>query len=129
MPCPCGLGEFSQCCGRFISHSALPDTPEQLMRSRYSAFVLKDSDYLRYTWHPDHFPASILFDDKESIKWLRLAIITSQLTDATHGIVEFIAHYKIQGRAAKLHEISRFTQIPTSDGTLHWVYVDGDIQN
>lgn len=128
-PCPCGLGEFSLCCGRFISHSALPDTPEQLMRSRYSAFVLKDENYLRYTWHPDYCPSSPLFDNAAPIKWLRLSIVRSALTDATHGLVEFIAHYKEQGRAATLHEISRFTQIPTTDGVLHWVYVDGNIQN
>lgn len=129
VPCPCGLGEFDQCCGPFISHQALPETPEQLMRSRYTAFVLKDADYLQYTWHPDYFPATPLFDHNESIKWLRLVVIKSQITDATHGIVEFSAHYKIQGRAEKLHEISRFTQIPAADGQLHWVYVSGDIQD
>lgn len=128
--CPCGQGEFDQCCGRYLSGQAFPDMPEALMRSRYTAFVLKDEPYLRLTWHPDHVPSTPLFDGSDTTKWLRLSVIQSQMTDDMHGQVEFIAYYKIQGRAYQLHEISRFTQIPlTNTPHLHWVYVDGDIQD
>lgn len=129
-PCPCGFDDYDHCCGRFIRHQSLPDTPEQLMRSRYTAFVLQDEDYLRYTWHPDHCPATPLFDDNTTTKWLRLSILDTQMYDSHHGQVTFKAFYKVQGRALSLHEISRFTQIPDPElGQLHWVYVDGDIQN
>lgn len=126
IPCPCGHGDYTHCCAPLITHQALPDTAEQLMRSRYTAFVLQDADYLQYTWHPDTFPKEPLFDTNTQTKWLRLEVKHYQPIDATHATVEFIAHYKVQGRAQQLHEISRFTQIPDNNHTLHWVYVDGD---
>lgn len=39
-----------------------------------------------------------------------------------HAIVEFIARYKLSGRAHRLHEISRFVYQAGQ-----WFYVDGDI--
>ena len=38
------------------------------------------------------------------------------------AIVEFVARYKINGRAYRLHEISRFVHEGGS-----WFYLDGDI--
>ena len=51
--CPCGSAlEYSSCCQRYLSGAELAPGPSQLMRSRYSAFVMKDADYLIKTWHP-----------------------------------------------------------------------------
>ena len=45
--CSCGLAiPFKDCCGKFIYGSALPTTPEELMRSRYSAYVMKNAKYI-----------------------------------------------------------------------------------
>ena len=43
--CPCGSGElYEKCCGVYHSGAAVPETPEQLMRSRYSAYVKRETD-------------------------------------------------------------------------------------
>ncbi|MGD1990808.1 MAG: YchJ family metal-binding protein, partial [Chromatiales bacterium] len=52
MSCPCESGlDYDLCCGRFIDEGALPETAEQLMRSRYTAFTLDRISYLEKTWH------------------------------------------------------------------------------
>jgi SEC-C motif-containing protein len=89
------------------------------MRSRYSAFALRNEAYLLATWHPRTRPASVPFGSKQ--KWLGLEILDTSATGADTAEVEFIARYRIGGgSAARLHERSRFVQ---EDG--QWLYVDG----
>ena len=58
-PCPCGRNQtYAACCGRYHGGEAAPDA-ESLMRSRYSAYVLKDVDYLLASWHPGTRPAAL----------------------------------------------------------------------
>ena len=126
--CPCGRTDakkrvvaYNACCGRFIG--ALDTTPapdaEHLMRSRYSAFVLHDTAYLQATWHPSTRPATV---DLEPLpKWLGLAVRSHTRTGADRAEVEFVARYRIDGRAVRLHERSRFV---CEHG--RWYYVDGD---
>jgi SEC-C motif-containing protein len=92
------------------------------MRSRYSAYVLGLEDSLRATWHPDTCPAALGLDAAPRPQWLGLTVKSHTPLDATHATVEFIARYKLNGRAFKLHETSRFERV---DG--HWLYVDGVI--
>ncbi|MBU6492427.1 MAG: hypothetical protein KGQ45_06600, partial [Burkholderiales bacterium] len=49
LDCPCGGGRYAECCGRFIDGGQVPASAEQLMRSRYTAYVLARGDYLRAT--------------------------------------------------------------------------------
>ena len=56
-------------------------------------------------------------------RWLGLDVRRHDRIDADHEIVEFVARVRIQGRASRIHEISRFTRV---EGV--WVYVDGDIR-
>ena len=52
-PCPCGSGRaFTACCGPYLAGTALPETAEALMRSRYTAYARRDGAYLSATWHP-----------------------------------------------------------------------------
>lgn len=97
-------------------------TPEALMRSRYSAYVLKKADYLLYSWSPDTRPDELdLKDDK--VKWVGLTILgTSFEADGHEGTVEFVAKYKIGGRASKMTEKSHFVK----QGP-RWYYVDGEV--
>jgi SEC-C motif-containing protein len=90
------------------------------MRSRYCAFVLRDELYLKTTWHPDTRPSRVRFDENQ--RWLGLKICTSEAggLDDIHGVVEFVARFKIKGKGHRLHEISRFERI---DG--RWYYRDG----
>jgi SEC-C motif-containing protein len=122
-PCPCGSGQpCERCCGRWHAgplHLQAP-TAEALMRSRYSAYVLEKADYLRDTWHPSTRPAEPLrFGD--AVRWLGLAVRRHVQADADHAVVEFVARSKQGGRAARLHETSRFVR----EGG-RWYYVDGD---
>jgi SEC-C motif-containing protein len=91
------------------------------MRSRYTAYTLGRADYLTQTWHPTTRRRDIDVDD--SLTWLRLDILRTEAGRAgdTHGLVEFIARYKIAGKAHRLHEISRFQR---RDG--RWFYVSGE---
>jgi SEC-C motif-containing protein len=95
-----------------------PDA-EQLMRSRYSAFVLGLADYLLETWHPAHRPPRIE-PDPPGLSWLGLQVKRHASADATHATVEFVARSKLGGRAHRHHELSRFEKL---DG--RWLYVDG----
>ncbi len=80
------------------------------MRSRYSAYVLADERYLLASWHSSTRPLSLNLNDEPTTKWLGLRLIQTQQGQAndSEGIVEFIARYKISGKAYKLHEVSRF---------------------
>lgn len=90
------------------------------MRSRYSAFVLGQRDYLLATWHANTRPAALELDG--SAKWLGLDVRSHQLIDDSHAEVEFVARYREGGRAVRLHERSRFVR---EDG--RWQYVAGDL--
>ena len=52
--CPCGGPSLAACCGPYIAGAAIAPTAETLMRSRYSAYTLRDEAYLRATWHAQH---------------------------------------------------------------------------
>jgi SEC-C motif-containing protein len=120
LPCPCGGADYATCCGRYHNGAPVPDA-ESLMRSRYSAYVLKLETYLLATWHPDARPAALDLAT-DGTKWIGLEVKKHIHESAESAIVEFVARYKIGGRAARLHEVSRFVR---EDG--RWFYVDGKI--
>jgi SEC-C motif-containing protein len=121
--CPCGSGRpLADCCGRFHIGERAPDA-ESLMRSRYSAYVLGLEDYLRATWHPATCPVALGLDAVPRPQWLGLTVKAYTPLDETHATVGFVARYKLNGRAFKLHETSRFERV---DG--RWLYVDGEVR-
>lgn len=91
------------------------------MRSRYTAFALGLEDYLLKTWHPKTRPAALNLDEEPPTKWLGLQIKHAENTSETTAIVEFVARYKVAGKATRLHETSHFERI---DG--RWYYLSGD---
>lgn len=112
MICPCGTGrDYEACCGKYHNGHALPDTPEQLMRSRYSAFVLLKEGYLAETMTD---PLGSLGHE---IKWLGL-----EVKWAKDKQVEFIAKYRVGDVNGQLHEISNFEQRGGK-----WIYTTGKI--
>jgi SEC-C motif-containing protein len=118
--CPCGSGEaYAACCGRYHAGTPAPDA-ERLMRSRYSAYVRGLEAYLLATWHPDTRPAALDLTASPRPHWLGLAVQAHAVADADHATVQFVARYKLNGRAFKLSETSRFVRL---DG--HWLYLDG----
>ncbi|MBP6018942.1 MAG: zinc chelation protein SecC [Burkholderiaceae bacterium] len=122
-PCPCGnTAGYKACCARW-HHGAqrlmAPDA-ETLMRSRYTAFVLDELDYLLDTWHASTRPTG-LEGNTAGVKWLGLQLRGHVRQDDDHATVEFVARSRHNGKANRLHEVSRFLR---EDG--RWFYVDGD---
>lgn len=122
-PCPCGSGRrYGVCCGPFLEGTAVPQTAEALMRSRYTAHVRGDSDWLLATWHPATRGARIDLDAQ--VRWIGLQVLSAEGGGPgdTKGTVEFVARYQIGGRAHRLHERSRFQR--RNGG---WLYLGGDL--
>ncbi|MCV6638024.1 YchJ family metal-binding protein [Candidatus Albibeggiatoa sp. nov. NOAA] len=121
--CPCGSRQpYAQCCAPFHQGDSVAPIAEALMRSRYTAYVLALKDYLLATWHSTTRPKQLQLDS--NTQWLGLkvkACEAGQIEDQK-GTVSFIARYKIQGKAHRLTETSRFVK---EQG--RWFYVDGDI--
>jgi len=115
--CACGGAAYAECCGRFISRAAMPQTAVELMRSRYTAYALRDDAYLHATWHPSTRPSMPITE--AGTKWLGLEV-REHAQDGDAAAVEFVARYKIDGRARRLHETSRFVRQDH-----RWFYVDG----
>ncbi|MTE14498.1 YchJ family protein [Nocardia aurantiaca] len=123
--CPCGLpASYADCCGRLHRGEGQAATAEQLMRSRFSAFAVRDEAYLLRSWDPETRPADVVFDPE--LRWDRLEILGATGGGLFHveGTVEFRAHYRAHGAAGALHENSRFRR---DHGA--WVYVDGVIED
>ena len=138
--CPCGGASFDTCCGPFIAGESLPATAEALMRSRYTAYTQRNEAYLRATWHPRTRPQDAILDPDEKLRWLGLEIKSALRlrqrkaelpdhpgNDRDSDTVEFVARFKVGGRAQRLHETSRFLREPDPDlgGTPRWFYLDG----
>ncbi len=124
-PCPCGNpAGYADCCGPLHDGAPAADA-EALMRSRYSAYVLRREDYLLATWHPDTRPPPLgLATQQPAPTWLGLEVRRHEVDDADHARVEFVARLRAGGgRAQRLHESSRFVR---ENG--RWYYLDGDIR-
>jgi SEC-C motif-containing protein len=114
--CPCGSGAtYDACCGRLHRGAALAETAEELMRSRYAAYAVGDTDYIFRTWHPRTRPDDLTPDP--GLTWTGLEIVGSG-----DDWVEFVASYDRGGRPGERRERSSFEQ---RGG--RWVYVDGDV--
>lgn len=94
------------------------------MRSRYTAFVRLDENYLLQTWHPSTRPDELGLRQQAPVKWLGLKIIRSEAggENDNSGRVEFVARYKVNGKAQQLHETSQF--VKTSG---RWFYLQGEV--
>ena len=119
--CPCGSGnDYVHCCEP-LHHGVPATTAEALMRSRFSAFALGDTDYLLTSWHPDTRPTRL--DHDGATVWRRLQIVDTDAggPEDDEGVVEFRATYVRDGQHGVLHERSRFDRFGG-----RWVYTDGE---
>ncbi len=123
-PCPCDSGQpYADCCGPWHTGLILgvhAPTPEALMRSRYSAYLLGLIDYLLATWHASTSPGEL---DLAPVKWLGLEVRHAQSTGDA-GVVEFVARCRTSAGAERLHETSRFVR---TEG--RWYYIDGKMND
>jgi SEC-C motif-containing protein len=119
--CPCDTGlTYAECCRPLHDGSAHADSALRLMRSRYSAYVVRDTAYLLRTWHPRTRPSDL--DASQGPAWQGLTVLETadgRDTDSV-GEVEFEAAHA----DGVLHERSRFVKRAG-----RWVYVDGDLES
>lgn len=118
--CPCGSGQaYRACCQPYHQGRPAP-APEPLMRSRYSAFVLKLPDYLQATWHPDTRPRAL--DLEQSGSWQSLRVLSSD-ESGDEGRVHFRAIYRAGKLWRYLEETSSFVRQAG-----RWYYLHGDTE-
>ncbi|WP_119395915.1 YchJ family protein [Salinibius halmophilus] len=120
--CYCGTDiPYDSCCQPLHRYQKKAKTAEQLMRSRYSAFVVADEQYLQFTHHRSTFTADLYANlARSNPKWLRLQVLESQ-EKGSQAWVSFKAYYLEDGIEKALAEHSRFVR---KGG--HWQYVDGE---
>lgn len=114
--------EFSECCEPFLTYKAKPLTPEQLMRSRYSAYVLGNGEYIvKTTAKENRFDDDIdlIKEYAKSITWLGLEVLAKK-----DNVVEFKAYYKDKEGVKVQHEKSNFIYEDEM-----WCYKDGELFN
>ncbi|MBZ0091477.1 MAG: SEC-C domain-containing protein [Sulfuricellaceae bacterium] len=124
LDCPCGSGtSFAACCGDYLERGVAAPTAEALMRSRYSAYVLKNEAYLLATWHASSRPGELNLA-ADTLAWQGLDVRRTEAgqPDDSEGVVEFSARYLCEGKEGKLSEASRFVQ----EGSL-WFYLNGEL--
>ncbi|MDI9819698.1 MULTISPECIES: YchJ family protein [unclassified Legionella] len=122
--CPCDSQKsYLSCCEPFITGKQTPETPEALMRSRYTAYAMANIDYIKETMRHG---ALIGFQETEAkrwakrVHWIKLHVLKSDIKNSTTGYVEFEASFVDGSRLKSLHEKSRFMR---EEG--QWYYVGG----
>lgn len=97
----------------------VPSVPEELMRSRYTAYVLVDVDYLLNTTLPSKRE---LYSRREVERWAKNSHWQKlEIVETSESIVEFKAYYRDKKlRSFVHHERSLFEK---QDGK--WYYADG----
>ncbi len=123
MACICGLEkEYAECCGAIIDNEKKASNPEELMRSRYSAYVRGDGRYLVLSSVKENRyedDAELIEEFSSSVEWLKLDVLHVE-----KNVVEFKAYYKEGDSIKVLHERSNFVN---EDSV--WYYKDGILFN
>jgi SEC-C motif domain protein len=123
--CPCdSQKKYSSCCEPFITGKQKPETPEALMRSRYTAYTMANIDYIKKTMCDN---ALIGFQEinakrwAKRVHWIKLDVFDSIIENPNTGFVEFEASFVDGSYLKSIHERSQF--IHKED---HWYYVNGE---
>ncbi|WP_229670531.1 YchJ family protein [Rheinheimera tangshanensis] len=125
--CYCGSGKtFATCCEPLICGQTFAQNPQQLMRSRYSAYCHHDKNpqcyhYILQTYHSkarsEHNLADIA-SFAQAVRFVGLKIIDDTRLSASQ--VHFIASYLVGDKLELLDEVSDFE---LEQG--HWMYSNG----
>lgn len=118
----CSKLTYSQCCQPIHNNRKQALQPEQLMRARYSAHVLKLVDFVVETYHSSCHAEEQRDAITESIEsqWCKLEVLNTSTVENDQGYVEFKAYFQEGEQEFCLHEHSRFVK----ENDL-WVYIDG----
>ncbi len=122
--CPCGSGRpLQDCCGPYLEGSPAP-SPETLMRSRYTAFVLGRLDHVERTHAPEireDFNRAEAEHMVSECEWRGLEVRNTSEDDDT-GTVEFMIRFHRDGQDFYQHELASFRR---EEG--RWLYVSGEV--
>ena len=124
--CRCGSEKPSdECCELIISGKRIPETAEELMRSRYVAYTMANIDYLMRTQLASTRPNKNRAKIKkwaQSVQWLDLAIVSVSggLPEDDKGTVIFKAFYIEKESYEQIYEDASFKK---QNGK--WIYVNG----
>ena len=127
MTCHCGKGDsFESCCGPLLAGTQKATTAEQLMRSRYSAFVEGNVDYIMTTHDPDTVHQ---IDREVTEQWAKQSELKSlEILDTekggpedSFGRVDFCATYELKGSSVAHRESATFRKHKDT-----WYFVDGE---
>ena len=117
--CLCGSEKrYDECRGKFINATQAVETPEQLMRSRYSAYALKNENYLLKSWHKSTRPDSLDLTN-DSTQWKKLKIIAAS-ENKVHFVAYFTQDTLNKEKIYALTEISHFVK------DKNWQYLEGE---
>jgi len=123
--CLCGSQQnYKNCCEPLLLGDKQAGTPEQLMRSRFTAYAQKNARYIYQTYASEKQAENPVKEIKEfatSCRFISLSVIDTN-NDGDRGVVEFKANYFYQNLYCELHERSQF--IKEQD---QWRYLDGII--
>jgi SEC-C motif-containing protein len=119
--CYCDSGlEFKVCCGKFLDKIEVPSTPEELMRSRYSAYKIKNIDYLVETTHPDYRK---YYSRKSISNWANSVVFMKLMIKKAEGNrVQFIAVFKDEKGVLQEHREDSLFKIEGE----RWYYLEGE---
>ncbi|NMM40253.1 YchJ family protein [Pseudoalteromonas arctica] len=123
--CLCGNQySYQDCCQKLHLGTEQATTAEQLMRSRYVAYALKNAKYIYQTYAQEkqaENPVKEIADFANSCRFIKLAVINTE-QQQSNAEVEFCVSYFYQSLFCQLHERSSFIK---EDG--QWRYLDGEI--
>ncbi len=126
--CPCGSNlAYAECCEPVITGAQSARTAQELMRARYTAYTMADTEFIFNTTHPDHRDGYDHAGTKawaQNSEWLGLEVLATEggCSQDQNGTVEFIATFRNNGIVQKHHELGRFSK---QDDT--WLFTTGDM--
>lgn len=122
--CPCcSEKNYQNCCQPYVELEKIPETPEALMRSRYTAYTQANVDYIIETMKGEAAKNFDLVSAKqwaEAVKWISLNV-TSTREENDKGFVGFEASFILNEKLHVMHENSEF--LKEND---KWFYIKGD---
>ena len=119
--CPCGQDRpLEACCGPFLEGQSQPETAEQLMRSRFSAYATGNIDYICETEENPNRDTIENWARSTSFKCLRVLSTEKGGEGDEVGTVTFEADFETQGQTGTHRETSQFAKLEN-----RWVFVRG----
>lgn len=119
-PCPCGSGQtFATCCDAILKQQRPAADAEQLMRSRFTAHVVRNFLHLHRTHLESSREPFVDDPEAEGQDWTRLVIHSQEPgSRPDKAFVDFSAYFREGKEERAHHEKGEFERV---DGT--WYYL------